>query len=477
MLAQAAVFTASPIRRYHELVSQAETVLPFDRPRAATLLAQASGLCIMTGRLGLALETAVRATSLAGDAHGIPMLFSRAQLAHATILTGNRAAGRQLVAEILAHPAIAAPDPAMHLLRIVCGQSLIWCEDHQAADQLLEASVDHDRALGRLADLPYGLAARSELRFRIGDWSQAYADATEAVELGMDVTARLDLTYALVCAARIEAAMGMTKACRAHLSRAVSLAKPLGAASITAYAAAARGLLELGRADHGRAVVELAQAAAVTTGHGVKDPCVIQWRPDYIESLVCLGRTSDAYAQLAMLDAEAEATNSRWARATAARCRGLLGGTPQRAMELLEEAVRISETSADMFEQARGRVCFGVALRRARKRSDARRVLERARSEFEILGAQSWATQAAGELAALGVSAPQVRRPIHVRLTPQELRVALQVAEGLTNQEVAARLFLSHKTVEVHLGHIYDKLGVHSRTGLARLIAGGEVPR
>lgn len=475
MLAQAAVFRAPPIRQYHELVSQAEAVLPFDRPRAATLLSLASGLCIMAGRLGLALETAVRATGLAGDVHGIPMLFSRARLAHATILTGNRAAGRQLVADTLAHPAIAAPDPAMHLLRLVCGQALIWCEDHQAADLLLEASVDHDRALGGLADLPYGLAARSELRFRTGDWGQAYSDATEAVELGMDVTAGLDLSYALVCAARIEAAMGMTKVCRAHLSRAISLAKPLGAASVTAYAAAARGLLELGWANHGRAVVELAQAAAITTRHGVMDPCVIQWRPDYIESLVRLGRTSDAREQLAILDAEAEATGSCWATATAARCRGLLEGTPQRAMELLDQAVSISETSANMFEQARGRVCFGVALRRARKHGDARRVLERARSEFEILGAQSWATRAATELAALGVSAPQARRPIHVRLTPQELRVALQVAEGLTNHEVAARLFLSHKTVEVHLGHIYDKLGVHSRTGLARLMASGAV--
>jgi len=477
MLAQAAVFTAPPIRRHYELVSQADAVLPYDQPRAATLLALASGLCIMAGRFDLALETAGRATRLAGDAHGIPMLVSQAQLAHATILTGNRAAGRQLVAKILAHPAIAAPDPAMHLLRITCGQSFIWCEDHQAADDLLGPSVDHDRALGRIADLPYGLAARSELRFRIGDWSQAYSDATEAVELGMDVTAGLDLSYALVCAGRIEAATGMTKQCRAHLSRAISLARPMGAASVTAYAAAARGLLELGWANHGQAVVELARAAAVTTRHGVKDPCVIQWRPDYIEALLCVGRTSDAREQLAVLDAEAEATGSPWARAAAARCRGLLEGTPQRAMELLEEAVSLSEAAANMFEQARGRMCFAVALRRARKRGDARRVLERARSEFEILGAQSWATRAATELAALGVSAPQARRPIHVRLTPQELRVALQVAEGLTNQEVAARLFLSHKTIEVHLGHIYDKLGVHSRTGLARLITSGAALR
>jgi DNA-binding CsgD family transcriptional regulator len=477
MLAQAALFTAQPVRQYHELVSHAEAVLPYDQPRAATLLSLASGLCIMTGRLDLALETARRATCLARDADGIPMLFSRARLAHATILTGNRAAGRLLIADTLAHPAIAAPDPAMHLLRINCAQSLIWCEDHQSADDLLGSSVDNDRALGRLADLPYGLAARSELRYRTGDWGQAYSDATEAVELGTDVTAGLDLCYALVSAGRIEAAMGMAKPCRAHLDRAISLAKPTGAASVTAYAAAARGLLELGRPNYGRAAANFARADAVTTRHGVMDPCVIQWRPDYIETLVRLGRTPDACAQLAVLDAEAGATGSRWATVTAARCRGMLHSAPQQAMELLEEAVSIAETSANLFEQARARMSFGEALRRGRRRGEAQRQLQQARSDFELLGAQSWVKRANTELVALGVSATRARKPIHVRLTPQELRVALQVAEGLTNQEAAARLFLSHKTIEVHLGHIYDKLGVHSRAGLARLVASGAVRR
>jgi DNA-binding CsgD family transcriptional regulator len=477
MLAQAALFTAQPVHQYHELVSHAEAVLPYDQPRAATLLSLASGLCIMTGRLALALETARRATCLARDADGIPMLFSRARLAHATILTGNRAAGRLLIAETLAHPAIAAPDPAMHLMRITCAQSLIWCEDHQSADDLLGSSVDNDRALGRLADLPYGLAARSELRYRTGDWGQAYSDATEAVELGTDVTAGLDLCYALVSAGRIEAAMGMAKPCRAHLDRAISLARPAGAASITAYAAAARGLLELGGANYGRAATNFARAAEVTTRHGVMDPCVIQWRPDYIETLVRLGRTSDACAQLAVLDAEAEATGSHWATVTAARCRGMFHSTPQQAMELLEEAVSIAETSANLFEQARARMSFGEALRRGRRRGEAQRQLQQARSDFELLGAQSWVKRADTELVALGVSATRARKPIHVRLTPQELRVALQVAEGLTNQEAAARLFLSHKTIEVHLGHIYDKLGVHSRAGLARLVASGAVRR
>jgi DNA-binding NarL/FixJ family response regulator len=120
-------------------------------------------------------------------------------------------------------------------------------------------------------------------------------------------------------------------------------------------------------------------------------------------------------------------------------------------------------------------MCLGQALRRARHRGEARRQLYQAHLTFDLLGAQPWAKRAAAELAIAGVSAARQHQPIHVRLTPQELQVALQVSDGLSNQEVAARLFVSHKTIEVHLGHIYDKLGVRSRTGLARLVHTGAV--
>jgi DNA-binding CsgD family transcriptional regulator len=202
---------------------------------------------------------------------------------------------------------------------------------------------------------------------------------------------------------------------------------------------------------------------------------VVQWRPDFIESLARAGRLADAQQQLAVLHAEAATTGSRWASATAARCRGLLRDAPQRAIPELEEAVTMAQTSPGAFEQARARMCLGEALRRARRRSEARSHLEQAQSAFELLGAQTWAERAAAELGATGVTAAPRRKPIHIRLTPQELRVALQVAEGLSNQEVAARLFLSHKTIEVHLGHIYHKLGVHSRTSLAILVNSGTV--
>jgi ATP/maltotriose-dependent transcriptional regulator MalT len=477
MLAYAVRFTGQPMRRHHELVAQADTVLPHDQARAATLLALASSVGTMIGRFDLAIETATRATYLAREAEGPPGLLSRIWLAHARVMTGDRAAARALIADVLASPAMAEPDPELHTLRIQCGQTLLCCEEYESADELLRTSVDGDRALGRLAELPYGLAVRSELLFRTGDWSQAYSDVTEAVELGGDVAAELDLSYALVCAGHTEAAMGVAETCRAHLSRAVSLARRTGVLSVTTYATAAHGLLELGLANYERAAAELSKTAALINRHGLKDPGVMQWRPDYIESLIRLGRSAEAREQLAILDAEAAATASPWATATAARCRGLVERAPERATALLEEAVDIAMASASAFELARARMCFGEALRRARKRGRARRELEHARSVFELLGAQSWAERAAAELVATGVSAPQARAPIHVRLTPQELRVALQVAEGLTNQEVAARLFLSHKTIEVHLGHIYGKLGVRSRTGLARLVSSGSLPQ
>jgi len=475
MLAYATLWTSPPITQYHRLIADAEAVQPFDKGRAATLLALASSVCIMIGRLDLGLEIAARAVDLGRSAEGIAWLTSQASLAHASILTGSRETGRRSIADILAGSGIAGPDLALQLLRMRCGQSLIWCEEYQSAEDLLTSSVAAGRATGRLDDLPYGLATLSDLYFRTGEWSLAYAHAAEAVELSSDYPTNMNLSYALVCAGRIDAAMGAAQVCHDRLAQAVALVRPIGVVSVSAYARAARGMLELGTANYGLAAAELARVDAHVKQYGVRDPCVIQWRPDYIESLIRLGRAADAHEQLALLDAEAAATDSRWAKATAARCRGLLLKPPQQAISQLEEAVRLAEESASVFEQARARLCLGQALLRFRRRGEAGRQLTAAYLAFEQLGAQPWADRTATELTTAGVSTIPQHKPVHIRLTPQELRVALQVADGLSNHEVAARLFLSHKTIEVHLGHIYDKLGVHSRTGLARLIHSGAV--
>ena len=115
------------------------------------------------------------------------------------------------------------------------------------------------------------------------------------------------------------------------------------------------------------------------------------------------------------------------------------------------------------FDLARTLLTLGSVQRRARKRAAAREVLVRALSTFEELGAVLWADKARAELARIAG-----RAPAGWGLTPTEYRVAELVASGLTNREAAARLFLTQKTVEFHLRNVYRKLGVRSRTELAR---------
>jgi DNA-binding NarL/FixJ family response regulator len=122
------------------------------------------------------------------------------------------------------------------------------------------------------------------------------------------------------------------------------------------------------------------------------------------------------------------------------------------------------------FEQARTELCLGSNLRRRRLRADARSYLRGALARFERLGAVDWAARTRNELQATGVRLAQPYAGL-AQLTPQELQVTLAVARGLSNREVAAQLFLSVRTVEFHLAHVFDKVGVSRRTQLATFVA------
>ncbi|MGZ8514896.1 MAG: response regulator transcription factor, partial [Candidatus Limnocylindrales bacterium] len=112
--------------------------------------------------------------------------------------------------------------------------------------------------------------------------------------------------------------------------------------------------------------------------------------------------------------------------------------------------------------QARALLALGAVRRRARQKRTARLALEAALAGFETLGAASWAAVARTELARIG------GRERIEGLSPSELSVAALVAEGRTNREIASTLFLGERTVASHLTHIYSKLGIRSRTELAR---------
>ncbi len=164
---------------------------------------------------------------------------------------------------------------------------------------------------------------------------------------------------------------------------------------------------------------------------GSREPTLAWWRADHVEALLELGRADDAVAVLDPWEADAARLSRDRVLAQATRCRGLVAaarGDVAGAMALLEQAVAGHEAASDPFGRA-------------------------------------WAEKARAELGRIG------GRTRIEGLSPAEQRVAALVVEGRTNREVASALSLGERTVETHLTHIYAKLGVRSRTQLARTLA------
>jgi DNA-binding CsgD family transcriptional regulator len=190
---------------------------------------------------------------------------------------------------------------------------------------------------------------------------------------------------------------------------------------------------------------------------------------DFLESLITVGELDEADEVLTTWQERAEALDRAWALAILARSRGLLlaaRGDFQGAFASFERALTEHARSTDPFHHARTMLALGRTQRRAKKRGAARATLEEALARFEHLGAQLWAEQARAELARIGGRAPS-----RGELTEAERRIAALVAEGKTNREVAAALFLTERSVETALTRVYRKLGVRSRSELAHLRA------
>jgi DNA-binding CsgD family transcriptional regulator len=189
--------------------------------------------------------------------------------------------------------------------------------------------------------------------------------------------------------------------------------------------------------------------------------------PDLVEAAVRTGRSALAASRLPAYLAWAEASGAADVQALASRCRALLAG-PGEADEWFGSSLRWHQSADHPLEAARTALLFGELLRRDRRRVAAREQLRSAWDTFTSLGAVAWAERAAAELRAAGET---VRPgPADNPLTPQELQVARLVSNGLTNREVGAQLFISPRTVDHHLRNIYRKLGISSRTELARAV-------
>jgi DNA-binding CsgD family transcriptional regulator len=229
------------------------------------------------------------------------------------------------------------------------------------------------------------------------------------------------------------------------------------------------GFIALSLGDLDAAVSELRLADRHYRELDLREPGQYWQLPDLLDALVAAGELDEAESLVAPWEERALALDRAWALAIAGRARALLAaarGDLDGAFGLFERAVAEHERSQDPFQHARTQLALGATQRRAKQRGKARGTLERSLATYEQLGAPLWADQARAELARIGG-----RTSSGDELTEAERRIAELVAAGHTNRETAAALFVTVHTVEAALTRTYRKLGIRSRSELARRLA------
>jgi DNA-binding CsgD family transcriptional regulator len=335
-----------------------------------------------------------------------------------------------------------------------------------AAAILGKALVD-TRAQGSIPELAYATCWRGWVSLRRGDVGAAETDARTALEL-LTAHRLLGIRFALglLIQALIEADE-QTAAERAL--RESGLGDEIPPSRASNYLLEARGLLRLaqGRADE--ALDDLLEFGRRDERWGSANPLASRWRSSASLALALMG-DGDRAVQMAAEDLERA---RRWGTArgigVALRAGALVEGGPS-SIERLREAADVLAGSPARLEQARALIELGAARRRANQRVDARPPLQEGVELAERCSARALAKRARTELRAAGGRSSDPESTGLQQLTASERRVAELAAEGHSNPQIAQALFVTRKTVETHLGHVYRKLDVAGRTGLPRAL-------
>jgi len=458
-----------PVMEGHAtLVAAAELAAQAGEPElGALILADAAHACFYGGAATTMAATTRQALALL-PAQPSPRAAYVCRTAHglALVMVGEGDLGAETIrdaAVILACAPELARDPSL-LQWTVLGA--LWLRE-AGADQVIERAVTEGRRQAAGGQLGHLLDLASRHHATADRWTAAAAGFHEAIELARDTGSGTNLAAALAGLCWLEARQGKDQECRAHAREAQRLADALGVATHHVWTFAALADLELGAGHLQAALEHLREQQAMLDRLGIDD-VDLSPIPELVETLVRLGDRAQADSLTGPYLAAAITKGQPWSGARAARCAGLLA-----ADDALDppfaQALALHAQTPDVFERARTQLAYGARLRRARRRIDARAQLRAALETFETLGAIPWVEQASAELAASGETAR--RRDVSTldQLTARELQVALLLSRGLTTRVAAGQLFLSPKTVEYHLRHVYQKLGIRSRTELAAL--------
>ncbi|MFF0249612.1 AAA family ATPase [Streptosporangium sandarakinum] len=472
---------------------QAQSLLAEARERAGEDAALAMEIAQLRGRFELNSGDAAEAVRILAAGDGLDML---ADAMEAASYVGDTAAVAELGRRAVAYPegflrdtvagigltmdgdaagpgllrrALARADEqedATGYLWVTAAASALGEPD--LAAEMAERAGRVARVSGMTGQLPVVLEFVATAERIAGRLARSQAVSEEGLALAREAGYENTVAAHLANLAVLAALRGEEESCERQAREALAIAIPHRVGLRAGVAAYALAMLDLCLGRHAAARDRFTAIAAA--GPGAGHPTVV-WRsaPDHVEAALGAGDEAGARAALAAYERWSAHAATPESRALLARCRGLVDASE----DAFGEALRLH---TNPFEAARTALLLGERLRRAQRPGEARAHLRTAWETFERAGARPWARRAQDELRAAGESGQAPPATALDALTPQELRIAGLVADGLSSKQIAAKLFLSPRTVEYHLYKIYPKLGIGSRTDLARLVVLQKAP-
>ncbi|MGE5133788.1 MAG: AAA family ATPase [Gemmatimonadota bacterium] len=318
---------------------------------------------------------------------------------------------------------------------------------------------DEASSCGVLAQLAY-------IEALTGRMERARALAGEALDLASQTEQETYLLVALCARGRVLALAGDLAQARADGAEMLRRLEALPDRALEGLARSVLGLAALSSGDLAEADRQLSRADEITQAIHAREPAGDRYHADHAEAVIGLGDLARAATLVSRLEARARALPRPWILAVSARCRGLLNaarGDLDGALASYEQALAAHQGLDMPVEHGRTLLALGRLCRRRNERQRAAASLAEAARLFAAAGAAGWAAVARDER-----DRARAGRGDGAQLTRTEQEIAELAGAGLRNHEIAARLFLSPKTVEANLTRAYRKLGVRSRAELAR---------
>ncbi len=345
-------------------------------------------------------------------------------------------------------------------------------ERFEQMDRVLEEALAEARARGSVLGLSVALGARGFIRWLHGDVREAEADGRTSMDALLQAgwASMLPLAVATVAECLLERDRAREAAA---LFEDTGLTGPMPELLMHRWALPSRGRARIAAGRREEGIEDLLDCERLHMGPLAS--VAMLWRTDAALALAATGAGDRA----ALLASE-QLTLARAAKVprplgVSLRTAGLLD-SGERQLALLEEAVSVLRDAPARLEHARALIELGGALRRRNRRRDARERLESGYELARACGSSALVERARQELAASGVRLRRDALQGVDSLTPSERRVAQMAATGRTNPEIAQALFITRKTVEMHLGRTYRKLGISGREALERTLTTDAVP-